>query len=40
MNPRGYVIKTNKVYYDNNEQLAFCFAHVEPNLIKLELYNN
>ena len=31
--------RADNVYFANNEQ-AFCFAHVEHNLIKLKLYIN
>ena len=39
MNPRSPPIRSDKVYFANNEQasLVFFFAHAEHNLIKLKL---
>ena len=35
-------IRSDNVYFDNNEQasLVFFIAHAEHNLIKLKLHNN
>ena len=41
------VVRQDNIYFANNKQaslsvftVAFCFAHVKHNLIKLKLYNN
>ena len=42
MNPGGSPIRSDNVYFANNEKvsLVFFIGHAEHNLIKLKLYNN
>ena len=42
MNSGGFPIRSDNIYFANNEQasLVFFIAHVEHNLIKFKLYNN
>ena len=42
MNLRGSPIRSDNVYFANNEEasLVFFIAHTEHNLIELKLYNN
>ena len=42
MKPGGSPIRSDNVYFANNEKvsLVFFIGHAEHNLIKLKLYNN